>query len=268
MLRRTRARWLGGLACGAFLALSAPAMAIPITGTAAWTGVATFTTSGVLSFCAAPGPCPTVPAGPPGWNIVGSGTGDLAPYGGDILGGTMSTLSSATNPVGVTLATPSLFVSFATPSPGVTDIQFFMQTVFAGVGGIATCTSAPAPGQTCTPAGSAFTFLNGAGGNSSGTITAQGFARHVSDGPGFAAATPLQMIFTLQFSQPYQTVLANFASAGSFTSTYSANFSTPTAAVPEPGTWLLLGTGLAAILGVRRRTARPGISKPVRMEQQ
>ena len=153
-----------------------------------------------------------------------SGTGDLAPYGGDTLGGTISTLTSATNPVGVTLATPTLFVTFATPSAGVTDIQFFMQTVFAGVGGTASCGAVPAPGQLCTPVGSSVTFLNGAGGDSSLTITAQGFARHVSDGPGFLAASPLQMVFTAQFNKPFQSVLADFNTNGSLTSSYSANF--------------------------------------------
>jgi hypothetical protein len=215
---------LGGLACGAFLALSVPAMAIPISGSATWTGVLTLTSGGVLSFCPpvtpTQTPCPAVSGGPPGWNVPGSGTLDLAPYASDPAGGTITSLSSATNPVGVTLATPTLFMSFA-PSPGVGDISFFMQTVFAGVGGSGSCGAAPAAGQTCTPAGSAVTFVNVAGGNSSATISMQGFARHASDGPGFATATPLQYIFTFQFNKSFQAVLADLA-AGSITSTYSA----------------------------------------------
>ena len=213
----------GGLVCGALLVASIPAMAITINGSATWTGVVTLTTGGVLSFCAPTNPqtpCPAIPVGPPGWNVPGSGTGDLAANGGDAAGGTIATLSSVTNPVGTTLATPTLFMTFAGPP---NDISFYMQTVFAGVGGTASCGAAAAAGQTCTPAGSAVTFLNVAGGNSSATIAAQGFARHASDaGTGFTNATPLQYVFTFQFNQPFQTVLTNFSSSGSLTATYSA----------------------------------------------
>jgi hypothetical protein len=251
---------LGGLACGALLALAVPVMATPINGSATWTGVFTLATGGVLSFCPpvtpVQTPCPAVSGGAPGWNVPGSGTGDLAPYGSDPNGGTITTLSQATNPVGVTLATPTLFITFA-PAPGIGDISFYMQTVFAGVGGTGSCGAVPAPGQTCTPTGSAVTFLNGAGGNSSATITAQGFARHASDAPGFALASPLQYIFTAQFNKPFQGVLADFA-AGPITSTYSAT-ATATAAttpVPEPLTWLLLGSGLLGLGFLRRRVVR------------
>jgi hypothetical protein len=253
---------LGSLACGAFLALSVPAMAIPITGSATWTGVLTLTSAGVLSFCPpvtpTQTPCPTVSAGPPGWNVPGSGTGDLAPYGSDPAGGTITSLSPVTNPVGVTLATPTLFVTFA-PSPGVGDISFYMQTLFAGVGGSGSCGAVPAPGQTCTPPGSAVTFLNAAGGNSSATISAQGFARHASDAPGFATASPLQMIFTAQFNKPFQGVEADLF-AGSLTSTYSATATSTASAVtelPEPSSasLMLLGLGLAGLMLWRKRTA-------------
>jgi hypothetical protein len=258
MTNKPKKLLLGGLACGAFLALSVPAMAIPITGSATWTGVFTLTSGGVLSFCPpvtpVQTPCPAVSGGPPGWNVPGSGTGDLAPYGSDPAGGTITSLSSATNPVGVTLATPTLFVSFA-PSPGVGDISFYMQTLFAGVGD--GCGGVPAPGQTCTPAGFALTFLNGAGGDSSATITAQGFARHASDAPGFGAASPLQYIFTAQFTKPFQGVLADFA-AGPLTSTYSATATATASAnpVPEPTTSLLIGSGLLGLGFLRRRRVK------------
>ena len=153
MSRRCKQLIRGALICGAFVVLSMPAMAIPISGTATWTGVFTLTTTGSLSFCAPVSPtqtpCPTVPIGPPGWNVPGSGTGDLTANGSDPLGGTIATLSQATNPVGVTLGSPTLFVTFAGPP---NDISFYMQTVFAGVGD-PTCSSI-----TCTPPGSAVTF--------------------------------------------------------------------------------------------------------------
>src|SRR5262245_6171820 len=260
MTNKLKKLLVGGFACAALLAFSVPALAIPVNGSATWTGVFTLTSTGVLSFCPpvtpVQTPCPAVSAGPPGWNVPGSGTGDLAVYASDPNGGTITTLSQATNPVGVTLATPSLFMTFA-PAPGIGDISFYMQTVFAGVGGLANCAAPPAAGQTCTPTGSALTFLNGAGGNSSATITAQGFARHASDAPGFAAASPLQYIFTAQFNELFQGVLADLATSGSITSTYSAtatatNSATP---VPEPASWFLLGCGVAALAALRRKKA-------------
>ena len=163
--------------------------------------------------------------------MPGSGTLDLAPYGSDPNGGTITSLSQATNPVGVTLATPTLFMTFA-PAPGVGDISFFMQTVFAGVGGLANCGAVPAAGQTCTPLGSAVTFVNVTGGNSYATISMQGFARHASDAPGFGAATPLQYIFTFQFNKTFQSVQADLA-AGSITSTYSAAVTANPVSVPD-----------------------------------
>jgi hypothetical protein len=262
MTNKPRKLLLGGFACAAFLALSVPAMAIPVNGSATWTGVLTLTNTGVLSFCPpvtpTQTPCPPVSGGAPGWNVPGSGTGDLAPYGSDPNGGTITTLSQATNPVGVTLATPTLFMTFA-PAPGVGDISFYMQTVFAGVGSTANCGSVPAPGQTCTTPGSSLTFLNASGGNSSATISAQGFARHASDAPGFAAASPLQYIFTGQFNKPFQAVLADLNSSGSITSTYSAAATATntdgTTSVPEPASGLLLGSGLAALAALRRKKA-------------
>jgi hypothetical protein len=148
-------------------------------------------------------------------------------------------------------------VTFA-PAAGVGDISFFMQTVFAGVGDAGSCAAPPATNQTCTPPGSAVTFLNVSGNNSSATITMQGFARHASDAPGFAAASPMQYIFTAQFNQPFQSVLADFAASGSLTSTYSMTATTsftPTN-VPEPSSLLLLGSGLTGLAAVMRRKAR------------
>ena len=117
MTTKTTKLLLGGLACGAFLALSVPAMAIPIAGSATWTGVFTLTNTGLMSFCPpvtpVQTPCPAVSGGAPGWNVPGSGTGDLAVYGSDPNGGTIITLSQATNPVGVTLATRTTLVTDA-----------------------------------------------------------------------------------------------------------------------------------------------------------
>ena len=66
MTNKPRKLLLGGFACAALLALSVPAMAIPVNGSATWTGVLTLTNTGVLSFCPpvtpTQTPCPPVSA--------------------------------------------------------------------------------------------------------------------------------------------------------------------------------------------------------------
>jgi len=204
-----------------------------------------------LNFCNTAGPCPVAPGN---WNPPGIGTGDLStPYADDPNGGLLANLNNVNAPVGTLLpGNGILFLTFA-PSGAlpVPDIQFFLTELFAGVGGTASCGAAPAPGQTCTPAGSALTFLNSPGDNSSATISAVGLARRNSTDE----FDSLQMVFTTQFNAPFQSVLASLASAGSVTSTYSVSFA---ATVPEPSTTLLLSVGIVG-LAVRRRRAR-GVS--------
>jgi len=234
---------LGFLACAALLALPALTMASPINGSLSLGG--TFTVGpAFLNFCPTG---PTCPAAPGNWNVPGSGTGDLTtPYADDPNGGLITNLTSASEPVGTLLpGNGVLFLTFAASGPlPVPDIQFFITELFAGVGGTAQCGSAPAPGQTCTPSGSAVTFLNGNGGNSSATITAVGVARRISTNE----FDPLQIVITSQFNTPFQTVLNNFATFGSVSNTYSATFqATPPSGVPEPMTLSLMGVGLLGL---------------------
>ena len=237
---------LGLLTCAVLIAASSPATASPITGTLQLSG--TFTIGPTfLNFCATAGPCAAAPGN---WNVPGNGTGDLAsPYSDDPNGGLITNLSSAAEPVGTLLpGNGVLFLTF-TPSGALltSDIQFYVTEVFGGVGSNASCVAAPAPGQVCTLTGSSVTLINGAGGDSSATITMQGLARRISTNE----FDPLQVVFTSQFNTPYQSVLSTLAASGTVTNTFSASFSaTP---VPEPITSVLLGSALLAIGLMRRR---------------
>jgi len=239
---------LGLLTGAALIAVSVPVAASPIAGTLQLGG--TFTIGiDFLNFCATAGPCPAAPGD---WNVPGNGTGDLSnPYANDPNGGLIVNLNLATEPIGVVLPGNGVqFLTFA-PSGALTtpNIDFWLTEVFGGVGSLASCTAAPTPGQICTPSGSSVTLVNGAGGDSSATITMQGLARNISTGQ----LSNLQMVFTSQFNTPFQNVLLALAANGSVTNTFSASFSAT--AVPEPVTAALVGCGLLT-LGLWRRRKR------------
>jgi hypothetical protein len=124
-----------------------------------------------------------------------------------------------------------------------------------GNGGAAGCALPPAgtsPPQTCTPpipGGSPVTFVNNdVGGAVTGSSATWTFSGVTSDGQSKWTG-----IFTSQFvGQSYQQVLADFASVGSVTASYSANVTV--SAIPEPDTLGLTALGfLFTLLGYRRR---------------
>jgi len=239
------------VACGAILLLSAPANATPISGQLFTTAGFTVTATSLL-FCASPAiPCPNTATGT--FDTTDSGTGSFAaPYANDPSGVTVTNLNNVNAPVGTLLPGNGIvFMTFnpsaALPTP---DIQLWLTELFAGVGGTANCGAVAAPGQTCTPTGSAVTFLNTATG-SSATIDALGKAERIST----LEFDTLHLEFTTQFNVPFQTVLAQFAATGSFSATESGTFSA--SAVPEPMTLSLMSIGLLGfgLLG-RRRTAK------------
>jgi len=208
-----------------------------------------------LNFCdsATVGACPAAPGN---WNPPGLGTGDFSnPYANDPNGGSITNLNSVNAPVGTLLPGNGILVLTFTPSVALPtpDIQLYLTQLLAGVGNPANCTAAPADGQTCTPAipgGSAVTFLNTAGGNSSATVSANGRARRVSTNE----FDNLLIVFSTTFNTPFQQVLSDFNTQGSLTQTYSGTFTATV--VPEPMTMTLIGLGLFAFAALSRRLAR------------
>lgn len=248
---------LGALACAALVALSPSVMATPVAGTLNLSGAITFDAT-FENFCAPPGPCAAAPGN---WTVPGgTGTGDLGiPYANDPNGGLITNLTAVNAPVGTLLPGNGLLLltfapSGALPTP---DIQFYLTELFAGVGGTANCTAAPAPGQICAPSGTALTFINDPGGTSTLTITAVGLAERIST----SEFDPLSIILTSQFSTPYQTVLSAIAADGSVTDNYSATFvATPVSPTPEPTSLTLMLTGVVVLFLVMRK--RLGLGLP------
>ena len=252
----------GGLACGALLVISLPAMATPISGKLALDGRFTFGPT-FLNFCDSMvvGDCPAAPGNwnPPTATLPPAIAGDFGPlYVNDPNGGLITNLNNVNAPVGTLLpGNGILFLTFtpyaALPAP---DIQLFLTQLLAGVGGAASCGAVPAPGQTCTPilppgqGLSPVTFLNTAGGNSSATVSAFGRARRVSTNE----FDNLLIVFSTTFNTSLQQVLSDFGSAGSITQTYSGTFTAT--GVPEPLTCLLIGSGLLGLGFLRSRLVK------------
>jgi PEP-CTERM motif len=162
---------------------------------------------------------------------------------------TIDNLNLATEPVGSTFAAQS-FLTFLSPLASSFP-NLMIDDIAAGIGTATACTEAPASGQVCTPTGSMFTFVNGPGGSSSLSF---GLSGMTSDGKSSWTGA-----FTAQFNAPYQTILSDFAAAGSFSTSYSATIDVTAerqTGVPEPLTLSLFGAGLAGAAAMRRRKAR------------
>ena len=159
-------------------------------------------------------------------------------------------LDRATEPVNTPFS-PMNFIDFLA-APTFPDL--LVDFIPLGVFGSTDCTSAPAIGQTCTPpvpGGSPFSFTNtnnGTGGISS-SVTFD-FSGVTSDG-----LSTWSGIFTSQFNVPFQTVLANLASNGSITDSYSGSNLVITM-VPEPGALTLMAVGLVLLAAGRLRLHR------------
>jgi hypothetical protein len=241
---RTKLLVCGALSFGLFKCAGAP-----ISGTFDMSGLITFT--------------PTTTS----WNsnvspnaanffTLSGGTGSFATANGQTA---INSLNISIEPIGTTF-TAQPFITFTQdPSlPGL-DITF----IYAGTGGSAGCTAAPAAGETCTltpPGGSPYTFTDDPGNSSTATFTYSGVT---SDGLSQWTAT-----LTSQFNQPYQTVIAAFGPGGS--GSVSNSYSGPatvsviiTSVAPEPSALILAGAGLIGLsVWSRSRFARRAPIEP------
>src|SRR5262249_10150282 len=100
---------------------------------------------------------------------------------------------------GIVLAS---FISFDANPDIVFDLNFIAPGSFTA----GSCLAAPAPGQTCTPLGSPFSFTNVAGGtpgdvDSTFSLSVGGFVRRISTGE----LTQFTGIYTTQNNDPFQT---------------------------------------------------------------
>jgi hypothetical protein len=166
-------------------------------------------------------------------------TGSFAGLGNTTVG--IENLSFAS--VGSPFAAQDFINILAAPTFPELDVNY----IAPGIGGPAGCAAAPAAaGQECTPSGSPFTFINTA---ARASLVTFDFSGVTSDGKSSWNA-----IFTSQFNESYQSLLAGLYSTGSFTGGYSdSNLVFTTTPVPEPGSGGLafMGLLLMAAVGVR-----------------
>lgn len=161
----------------------------------------------------------------------------------------------------VPTGTPGVHAGFA-PVPGAQAISplltlggytFNLAGIFAGVNPVGTCLTA---GTECTPAGSAINLENIGGGNSSATISLFGTVT----GSGAAAGTSnFEGILSAQFTSPYQDVVNTLVTTGEFETTFSGSFTATPAVIPEPSTYVLMGSGILALAGVSMRRRRTSV---------
>jgi hypothetical protein len=186
------------------------------------------------------------------WIPVGGGTGSarvIQPVSGPFVA--VPGDSATVKDLDLTVLTPGssfLLADFLTfPGTAAAYISLDLTYIEPGQFGSALCGAAPAAGQTCTPTGSAFNFVNLPSGSGLSSILSFVVSGTASDGEGDG---PFTAVYTAQFAGlSYQSVLATLGAGGSLTSSYSASFEV----VPEPGTLLLVSAGLG-LLALRRRT--------------
>jgi hypothetical protein len=157
--------------------------------------------------------------------------------------GTVLDLTSANSAVGVPINLPNFLTADTEPT-----WDFTLTYIAPGVGTVAGCTAAL--GAVCTPLGSPFTIVN----LGSSVAIAMEMSGTVTDGAGPSST----------WSATYSTQLTGYANAaavlaalslqgGYVESSYSAEVTAETTAVPEPVSGFLLGTGLLLASMVLRR---------------
>ncbi|HET9216373.1 MAG TPA: hypothetical protein VFR18_05315 [Terriglobia bacterium] len=255
---QSKFRLMIALLAGVF-ALATPSLAIPVSGSLSIGGSSAEVGATFLNFVCNNALTASCPAGYGNFVVSAPVSGSFVPYNGDT--GFIRNLSQATAPINQTFSLPNFVIFDPAGTVVPPDIALDLTFIFTGVGGQAQCGLAPAPGQTCTPAGipglitasnplglSPFTLANTQVG-SSATFSVAGTARRISTGE----VSTFTGVFTAQFNEFFQEYLGTIASGGTITNSYSATFEATLIPIPEATSITLLVGGLLLIGGLIRR---------------
>jgi hypothetical protein len=218
------------VALGAFLFVnSAFGTALTTTGQANIAGTVNVTSTSISFFGPPTGTNP---------NTFSVNQPDTGPFTG-LTGGTINNLVGATS---------SLvdFVIFTVPG---LPVHFDLTSFVAGIGTPAGCVNTV--GSICTPPGSPFTLIQRATAQVEIDLSVVG---NFYTGTSASGSTPGTGLFTTQNLVPgtITAILNQVATPQGITNSYSATFSE---IIPEPTTFVILGSGLM-LLGFVRRKAR------------
>jgi hypothetical protein len=162
------------------------------------------------------------------------------PDTGSFTGLTGGTITNIVGPPTVGSHPISDFITFNTPSG---TIFFDLQTIAAGTGTAAACTS-NAIGSICTPAFSPFTLIQVGPDTVAISLGLGGIAYTGNSASGSSAAI---VLFTAQDTGTITSILSSGISGA-----YSATITTTPTTVPEPSSFMLVGTSALGLLGAFR----------------
>jgi len=230
-MKLQRSLFVGLLAVPLFFHANS-ANAAAVTGEANIAGTVTVTANSILF-------SPTF-TNTPGANETGSFDGLT---GGSIMSLTGGPVTGNTNVAG--------FINF---SEGVASpVTFDLTYIAPGVGTLAGCSSS-APGAACTPAGSPFTLFQLTSNTVIASLQLNGSAYTDSSATGTSNTTGIFSTQTV-VGGTVPEIVAMLQSGQAISGiTYSASFAA--SPVPEPGSMLLMGLGLAGAGILARRKAR------------
>ena len=151
-------------------------------------------------------------------------------------------LNLTNQPVGSSISVPD-FMTFN--DVGVTT-GLTLTLIDSGIFSSTACTSSPAPGQTCTPAGSFLSLVNSADGSTASWV----FEGTTTEGSTWTGD------FTSEFNTSYQTVLGDLATNGYVSNPFLATITLAAATTtPEPGSlnFMMICAGLSGFAAFLRR---------------
>ena len=185
------------------------------------------------------------------FNPTFTSTGGAALQTGSFAGLTGGTIMSLTGGPGTGAVNFPNFISF---NLGVaTPVTFDLTDIAPGVGTQAACASSVL-GSTCTPNGSPFTLVQLTSGTVSESLQLNGIAYTGSAATGTSATRGVFSTQTVINGNVPDIIAALNAGQTISGITYSASFAA--SPVPEPGSMLLMGLGLAGAGLIARRKAK------------